>query len=109
LSTASNSALSGQIFLNLEVNDGTNWDTINGQFGFAVVNKAGTLTVGAMSAIYGASNAVNSGTVSYTISSAASGTSLALKIDPSWTVIVPTTVRINYMLFINGSTTVTPQ
>lgn len=88
----------------VEANDGTNWDTACGDFTVAASNKAGTVTATA-AAVFGESSNANSGTLSNASAVSVTGTTVNIRITPSWTVIVPTVVRITYTLIPFGNVT----
>lgn len=72
ISTTSNSASGGTIHYVVRANDASDYQAITGRLNFAVVNKAGTLTVDTDD-LAGASNAVSAGTLSCTFDSNAPG------------------------------------
>lgn len=109
LSTTSNAGAGCMVLVLVEASDGTDWCSATGLIPCSAVNKAATASVGQSSGglVYGVAKSNGAHGFSLTHSVTTSGTSLALRIRPSWTTIVPTTVRITYTIFPLGQTSVT--
>lgn len=95
----------------VEASDGTDWVSGTGLIPVSGVQKATGATMGSGQAagglVYGIAKSNAGHGFSLTHSVTTSSTSIALQIQPSWTTIVPTTVRITYTIFPLGQTSVT--
>lgn len=107
LSTIANSSIAALVLVNVEANDGTNWDSSVVAFLVVAVNKAGVITTGFFQ--LGTQTAVTSGTLAATATVGTTGTDVNLQVTPTWTVIAPTLVRASYAVMPLGPTQVTPQ
>ena len=98
-------------FYTVQAYDGTDISMASGTFGGGSVNKAGTVTAGAISALVNNSTAASSGggTLSVLMTQTVSSTLLQLTVTPTWTTITPTVVLITYTIVANGPAVVVPQ
>ncbi len=93
----SNSGGGAIIFYEVVATDGTNYAIATGQFSVSAANKAGTVTasasalVGEASQNAGGSYAITAGAISETIST----THVQVKIAPTWSTLVATSVICN--------------
>lgn len=114
LSTVSGSAVAGTCFYSVEATDGTEWSCAGGQFDFAVVNKAGTLTVGTtlVQTEVIANSTVATLATTGTPTVVASGTAILLKVTPAFTgtnAAGVTSCKVSWEIHTRGQTTITPQ
>lgn len=97
----------GTIHYSVIADDGTNVNTASGYYSFSASNKTGTVTATSSSTVE-VTNA-NSGTLTDASAVTITGTNVNLRITPVFTVIVPTTVTIEYTIVLQGRGTISPQ
>jgi hypothetical protein len=82
----------------------------SGWFTASAVNQNNVVTVPAAApTIFGSQAQPGSGTITMAAATSVTGTNVNVRLTPSWTTIVPTTVRVSYTVHANGMTYITPQ
>lgn len=107
ISVASGAMCGGVVFFTVRASDATDHQGMSGQFSFAAVNKAGTMTVGnsALSVATGAYSGGSNNTVSIATSAGTNAINLRVTSD---TTLAPTTLDITYTIILNSPGLVTP-
>lgn len=104
-----NTAAGGRVDYAVIADDGAgnNVSVASGYFLFAGVNSNGTVTTSDPTTVE--FSVTTTGTLVNAAFATVTGTNINLRIKPTWTTIVPTTVRIQYTVTCFGRTTVSPQ
>ena len=101
---AAGKASGGRLLYTVEANDATDYQSLTGYVGYAVVNKAGTLT-SALTAVTEAS-ACSAGTLAVTPSAVAGTNKITLSLN-AVSSLTQTTLRVRWQLAHDGNATIT--
>jgi hypothetical protein len=105
----SNSAVGCTVSYLIEAIQGsTAVNSVQGMVTFIANNTNGTVATVAAPTAFGTTPLIGSGSLTIAFAATVSGTTMNMRVTPSWGTIVPTVVRITYQILSNGQTTISP-